>query len=513
VTDQGAEAPVSPVLGAPRRSRDRTRILLVAAIAILVVGVGIGLAGNGSIDPPAASPTPHPTAVATATGGSLPPLAEATRVPPTQNVGLGCAPVRLGAPPEIRISSDAGNVAPIGGVATTAAPDPSTPPSAWPIPGEDGAARLVGSAGLIVAPDGDACVRYVIAEYRPADPTLKGPFPIAFRTLNVSPPRSSVPLGPLPTGDWVVRIVAYFSTGIAGQESANVAERFFRVLAGRGAGPLPTPLIPPAVPCAPLPASAAPPDLVLAGTTDGEILGIAPGTGSPTVVQATIGDPVEIRDVGDACARSWSIQAQNIDTGTTIDIETQENPTSDPFQFAQNRWRLLSLRSGLLQLTATMAFSADVTVSRRWSLQVSAPDFPATLFRAADGSSVPGAQGCGASWAFPSGSGGARSCTDVAIREVVQELTVPTGSPVRLEAGNGWTLVSWTGACGSITGSSGPVDPFVVIDGCDLGGSLAPGPAVFLPRPGAPAVRLYVTLQRGGVIASDYVYVQVRTNP
>lgn len=242
MTDHGAEAPVGPVLGGPRRTRDRARILGVGAIAILVVGAGIGLAGNGVSDQPAASGSPRRSDAAAATGSPPPSTAGATQVPPTPNVGLGCAPVRLGAPPEIRVSSDAGNLAPVSGVAATPGSNAgAATASPWPIPGEALAERLVGSAGLLLAPDGDACVRYVIAEYRPADPSLTGPFPIAFRALNVTPPRPVVRLGPLPTGDWVVRVVAYFSTGIAGQENANVAERFFRVIAGRGAGPLPTP--------------------------------------------------------------------------------------------------------------------------------------------------------------------------------------------------------------------------------------------------------------------------------
>ncbi|MBI3746286.1 MAG: hypothetical protein HY264_07135 [Chloroflexi bacterium] len=514
MTDHGAEAPIGPVLGAPRRSRDRTRVLLVAAIAVVVVGAGIGLAGNGTTESPSGSSSPRGSEGSSASDGppSSPP--EATPVAPTPNAGLGCAPVRLGAPPEFTISGDVGNLPAIGGVATTSAPDPSAPISTWPVPGKDTGIVLAGSAGLIVAADGDACIRYVIAEYRPADPALKGPFPIAFRTLNVSPPRSIVPLGPLPSGDWVVRIVAYFSTGIAGQESANVVERFFRINAGSGPGPLATPETPPAMPCAPLPASAAPPELILAGTRQGEIPGLPPEAGSPTMVEATFEDQLEIRTVGDACARSWVIQADIGETRTSIDLGSQENPTSDPFQFAQNRWRLRELRSGPLQITATMTYSADVQVTRRWFLAVSAPDVPAMVFRASDGSSVPAARGCPDTWEFPSGAGGDRTCTGTAIIDPIQVLNVPAGSPVRLEVADGWTISNWSGSCGGINASDvARADPFFVIDGCDLGGSVAPMPAVFLPRANAPVIRLNVTLERKGVSASVGVYVEIRTLP
>ena len=513
MSDPGVEAPIGPVLPAPRRSRDRFRILAVTAIAVVVVGAGIGLAGNGPSDTATASRSPGSSLASTAPASLPPSGGQPTRVLPTQNAGLACAPVRPGSPVELRVSSDASTIAPTEGLTAAAGPTASGSTTAtWPVPPESLAARLAGAANLLLVPDLDACVRSVLAEYRPADPTLKGPFPIALRSLDVTPPRNPVTLGPMPTGDWVVRVVASFSTGIAEQKDAGVAERFFRVISGSGAGPLPTPETSPAVPCAPLPASATPPGMTIAGTDQGEVPGIPPGTGPPAVLTATIGDPLEIRSAGDACARSWIIDATNIDTGASFNIENQENPTNDPFRFAQNRWRLLSLPTGLLQMTATMRYSADVQVSRRWSLIVSAPDFPPTVFRAPDGTTVVAAQGCEAIWAFPSGSGGAHSCTGPTIMGDLQTLDVPAGSPVRLEAQDGWTITSWSGTCGTIS-AGGSFDPFAVVDGCDLGASLAPGPVVFLPRPNAPVVRLYVSLQRAGVVASNDVYVTIRTAP
>ena len=514
MTEPGAEAPIRPVLAARTRTRERARILVVGVIAVVVFGAGIGLAGNGITNQALASASPSRPAPTSTMPGEPSPTDEPTRAAPAQNVGFGCAPVRLGAPPEIRVSSDAGSLAPVTGVAATSGPTGSaTLDAAWPIPGAEGAARLLDAAALLLAPDDDACVRYVIADYRPADPRLKGPFPIAFRTLNVTPPRAIVPLGPMPTGDWVVRVVAYFWTGVAGQEDANVIERFFRVIAGEGAGPLPSPATPPAVPCAAVPASAPIPDLVLYGASEGPTVGIPPGTGTPQLANAMFGAPLEIRDARDVCARSWSITAHLVETGENLPLGAQENPTSDPFRFAQNRWRLLNVSSGLLQITATMDYSADVQIIRRWSVAVYVPAFPSVRLLAPDGSSILGAPGCGATWAFPAGTGGTETCTGPAFAaDALETLTVKAGSPIRLDVPD-WTIVNWSGVCGRFDEANQAFDPFVQVDNCDLGGAQVPGPAVFLPRPNAPLVRLFVVLEHDGVTASASIFASVVASP
>ena len=514
MTEPGAEAPIGPVLGAPRRTRERARILIVGVVAVIVLGAGVGLAGNGIKNQATASASPS-APLATSDDASVPPATdEPTRDAPTRSAGLGCAPVRLGAAPGIRVSSDRdGRASPVTGLAATPGPTGSAAADApWPLPGEAGAARLLGAADLILAPDDDACVRYVLAEYRPADPAVKGPFPIAFRTLNVTPPGSIVPLGPMPAGDWVVRVVAHFWTGVAGQEDGGAVERFFRVIAGEGAGPLPSPATPPAVPCAPMPAGAAVPDLLFYGASEGPTAGIPPGTGPPQVVYAEIGAPLELRDGGDVCARSWTISAHLVETGEELGFDTQENPTNDPFQFAQNRWRLAAVPSGLLQVTATMTYSADVQVIRRWSVAVSVPPFPTVRLVAPDGSSALGVPGCGAAWAFPTGTGGAETCTGPAFAaDALQTLTVPAGSPIRIDAAD-WRVVTWNGACGRFTEANRQFNPFTQVYGCNLGGSLAPGQAVFLPRVGAPLVRLFVILERDGVTASTSIFASVATS-
>ena len=513
MTDPGAEAPIGPVLGRQRTTRERFRIAAAGALAVILFGAGIGLAGHGLTTSATSSPSNSPAAII----GTTPSPAVTTdepRVSPTQDIGLGCAPVRVGSSPEIRLSSDAGSLVPITGISGSPAPAPSSQSGGpWPIPDLAGAVRLVNSAGILLAPAGDACLRYVIAEYRPADSSLTGPYPIAFHALDVSPPRSIVPLGPLPTGDWIVRIVAHFSTGVAGQEDANIAERFFRVISGQGEGPLPRPVTPPAVPCTTLAAGAPPPDLILLGAEEGPVVGIPTGSARPAVANARPGALVEIRDARDACARSWSIQVLDVDTNQTMDIETQDNPTSDPFQFAQNRWRLLNLPTGLLEITATMGYSADLNVFRAWSLIVRAPDFPVVTVRAPNGQSALTTPGCGASWVFNGGTGIVDSC--VAIQDVagLETLGVPAGTPMRLDAGD-WTIESWSGACGHIDpAGGGSLAAFVVTDGCDLGGSLIPGNAVFIPRPGAPIVRLSVVLVRAGVTVRGDVFVSLGVSP
>ena len=509
MTDLGVEAPIGPVLGGPRRSRERVRIVAVGVVAALVLAAGIGLVGNGATSegtpPPSRGATESPVAS---------PTDDPTDVPPTENVGLGCAPVRRGSAPELRLAPDGAPGVRTAGLPRPAGAIPSPSDAAWPLPDVDHAVRSGEFDALLLVPDGEACVRYVVAEYRPADASVGGPWPIAFRTLNVSPPRPTVALGRMPPGDWSVRIVAYFSTGIAGQEDANVVERFFRVFAGRAESPIPTPEVSPTVPCAPLPAEAAVPRLALYGASDGPTLGVVPGTGRPSVGIAQAGAAIEIRSVEDVCALNWFIQAVNIDTNETIEIATQENPINDPFRFAQNRWLLPSLPTGLLEITATMGYSADVSITRRWSLIVEVPEFPEVNLLTPDGSGAPTLVGCGVTWTYPLATSVVESCVDQRIPEGLETLTVtvPAGLPVRIEA-PGWTIVGWNSACGQLVGAIGTPAELNIVDGCDLGGSRVPGPIAFLPRPGAPIVVVYVNLEKDGVLVGGPVYLSVAVAP
>jgi hypothetical protein len=514
----GIEAPIGPVLGAPRRSRDRARIAVVAAIAVVVLAAGIGLAGNGFTNPPSSpsastSPSVGPTAGATPTASPLP--------PPTPNIGLGCAPVRLGSPPEITLSPAPGDPLAKRGSRATPADGTGASPPAWPIVPIENALYTGASASIELRSEQDACMRYIIADYMPGEPEVSVPFPISFRTLNVSPPRSIMPLGPLPRGDWIVRVVAYFSTGTAGQEDGTVMERFFRVINSDTAGPLPTPATPPAVPCAGPPAGGVPPTLVLSGSGDGLVEG-TPGLGAPLIVPPVapvrLGDSIEIRVTGDACAIAWTIDATQPDVNSNrYDIEREPNAGNDPFLFAQNRWRLHDLPTGNLFVTATIRFSVDVLVTSRWLLDVQGGPVPVARIVAPDGTTVAALRSdCRAVWVFEEGTGGYEVCATEPIPSGLTTLRVAPETPLRIEV-PGWKITNWGGSCGRSDETNNPAQPFLIVDGCDLGGrylpegSSAQEPAVFLPRSTGPLVSLYLTVQRDGATVGFSVWAMVET--
>ena len=399
-------------------------------------------------------------------------------------------------------------------------PAPSGEPvdeAAWPVPSIELAARVGVAEGVNLLADLDACVQFVTAEYEPADPSVQGPFPITWHTMEISAPRAVVPLGPLPEGDWIVHVSATFLDFLTTPTSIDSTERFFRVVVGSGARPSePAPEVTPAVPCVPWNDAAQPPDLFMTGTQDGPSPGVPPGTGPPPPTYGMIGSALEIRTTGDACALAWEITAFNVDTNRSVSIETQANPAYDPFLVTQNRWRLGSLPTGLLQVTATMHYSADSSVSRRWNLIVQDPGFPDVEFRAPDGTLAQGTPACGAQWSYPDATGVEVSCTGAAVRGDVEQLLAAPGSVIRVDA-PGWTVGSWAGACGKLDPSASPSHPFIEIDGCNLGGSgVGPATVAFVSRAGAPVVRLDLTLYLDGDTyqqVTGSVYVAVLPTP
>jgi hypothetical protein len=365
-------------------------------------------------------------------------------------------------------------------------------------------------------------MRYIVADYVPGDPGVSVPFPISFRTLNVNPARSIVPLGRLPSGDWIVRVVAYFSTDTAGQEDATVVERFFRVVNADTAGPLPTPLVPPAVPCAGPPVGGVAPTLVLSDGAGGLVDGTPVRLGDPPVTPVRLGDPIEIRVAGDACAIAWAIWAEQPVDGGVSDIEREDNAANDPFLFAQNRWRLHDLTTGTVVVKATIRFSADVVVTNRWHLDVQGAAVPAARIVAPNGASVDAIRtGCGASWQFESGTGGYEYCTsNYSASPPVIALRVAPETSLRVEV-PGWTIVAWSGDCGRLDPNN-PDQPYQNVDGCSLGGwwsgyegppprGLPAVPTIFLPRSTGPLVSLYLTVQRDGVTVGFGVWAMVET--
>ena len=513
----GVAAPVGPVLGIPRKTRDRLRIALVGSMAVVVIAAGVGLAGNGL-----ASPEPSPSAsrtegVAVSSSSPSPSASPGKLPPPTQNSGLGCSPVRLGAPPEIELGRDPNNVGAIRGARATSPTSGGSPAPSWPTLPADGALRLPGNATITVYSEQDACLRYVIAEYLPGAPGVTLPFPIAFRTVNVSPPRSIQPLGTMPSGDWVVRVVAYFSTGASGDDGSTVLERYFRVVNSAAPVPIPGPVTSPAVACTPPPPGGVAPALVLAGSSGGPIEG-GPRPVVPPAAQVRLGDRLEIRVAGDACAIGWDINATHTGTGAGFQIDQMANETNDPFLYAQNRWLLHDLPTGSVTITATIRFSADVDITRQWLIEVMGADVPVVRIVTPTGAQTPTVRAsCGASWTFPTGTGGYENCATEDVPGGLPVLTVAPETPLRLDV-PGWTLRGWGGACGRPEPTTG--SGFMIVSGCDLGGSYSvdggpalPGPAMFLPRTAGPLVRLSIQAERGGTMAAVVVYLNIFATP
>lgn len=510
----GVEAPIGPVLGTPRRSQDRVRIALVGAAAVIVVGAGIGLAGKGLIGPepsPRASATigalASPSQGASSTPGKEP--------PPTQNAGLGCSPVRLGSAPEILLGVEPGDPRSIRGTPGTVSGTETAAPR-WPTLTAAGALRLSAGTTISVLAEQDACVRYVVAEYLPGAPGVTLPFPVAFRTMNISPPRSILPLGTLPSGDWVVRVVAYFSTGSSGDDGGTVIVRFFRVINSATPVPITGPLATPAVACAPPPAGGVPPSLVLTGAADGPVEGML-GATVPPLVSVRIGDPLDIRVAGDACAISWTITGAQTETGFDTPFDQQDNASNDPFLYAQNRWPLHDVPTGRVTVSATIRFSADVSVTNRWLIDVAGADVPTIRIATPNGTTAQTARSlCGASWVFTAGASGFEFCNGNEVPDGLPVLSVPPETPLRIEA-PGWTIRTWGGACGRLDPAT--TGQMLSVNGCDLGGwygdgSLPiPGPAVFLPRTAGPVVRIFVQAERKGTVATVVVFLTVLATP
>lgn len=513
----GVTAPIGPVLGFPRKARDRLRIALVGTIAVVVIAVGVGLAGTGLASPepsPSASPT---KGVAVSSSSPIPSASPGKLPPPTQNSGLGCSPVRRGTPPDIELGREPNNVGAIRGTPATTGTGSGSPAPSWPTLPADGALRLPANATITVYAKQDACMRYVIAEYLPGAPGVSLPFPIAFRTVNVSPPKSIQPLGRMPSGDWVVRVVAYFSTGASGDDGSTVLERYFRVINSAAPGLIPGPLASPAVACAPPTPGGVAPALVVVGSSDGPIESRARPVGPPAV-PVRLGERLEVRVAGDSCAIAWEINATQTGTGAGFQIDQVANETNDPFLYTQNRWLLHDLPTGTLTVTATVRFSVDVSVTSQWLLEVVEADVPVVRIVTPGGAESSTVRApCGASWTFVAGTGGYENCAQEDVPDGLPVLTVAPETPLRLDV-PGWTLRGWSGACGRREPTTGI--QFLIVNGCDLGGWYSmdggpalPGPAVFLPRTAGPLVRLSVQAERDGTVASVLVYLNIVATP
>lgn len=509
----GIEAPVAPVLESRHRSQDRARITAVAIVAVVLVAAGIGLAGKGPAGPPAGSPSALGTNASREPSSSAEPAAAES---PSEDVGRDCVPVRVGDTPEIGLSAWPGAQLAQPGLSRPSEPDAfRTATLDWPtIPVAQGlGTEKVGSA-IEIRADQDACIGYVVADYIPAEGPVPTGFPIAFRSFSVAPPRSIVPLGPLPGGDWIIRVEARF-VAVDPAEDNPVTERFFRFTNSDTARPLPTPQEGPAAPCAPAPADGLPPRLLLSGAGPDPLPGALDATEMP-VATVQLGDRVELRVSGDWCAIGWIIGGTQPDQNNQFDFDRADNPGNDPFLFAQNRFLLHDLPTGDIELTATVRFSIDTVVTSRWRLDVHGLAVPSAHVVTPNGNVTASDTGCNAYWNFANASSGYQYCPSDPLPSSIPSITVAPGTPIRIEV-PGWTIVGWSSNCGRADEANSPDFPFMVVDGCDLGSNYGgnattPIQPIFLPRSSGPLVRIWLSAVRGDETVSWPVYVTVTTS-
>lgn len=512
----GVAAPVRPVVAGRRSLRDRAGLLAVAVVAIVVVAAGIGLGGRGTEPAPRNSASTAPSPTATSRHPTVFPVL--TVPPPAETPGFGCMLFSLRVLPEIRLWATTGEAAPVRGVPGPPDRALSSPPTgAWPVPNRAAALILDQAATIVLVPDGRACIRSAVAEYLAVDDLGGSPVAFALGETTFNPPRPRVVLGTPPRGDWIVRVVASYSTGLAGNEDQAVIERFFRVTSGLGAEA--TPLVSPAVACARLPPGAPAPRLYLAAGEAEPVLGVDvetyPGDilNNGAIVTATFPERLEVRVAGDACATSWRIQFLDPLNGAVDMLQTaQDNPGENPYSISQNRIELPETLLGRSVVLATVSFGSNRFTRAAWELSLSGPPVPAAEVIRPDGDRAEARPGCVA-WTA-AGRSAFVVCDRSPLPGTLGVLTVPIGSAVRIDV-PGWQLTSWNVSCG--TRSSRANGGFEPLSGCSLGsggdGTGPAGPALFLPFPGRTIVVAWISARRAGDTVSAPYYVEILAEP
>lgn len=508
----GIHAPVRPVV-ADRGGRGRAGLIGVAVVAIIVFAAGIGLVGSDRVPVPSARASASPSGPVAQDSPTPTPRVSP---PPTELPGLRCLPVSPGDLPEARIWSTGGSSEPVTGVPGPpdwALASPAT--AAWPVPSDAGALRLTHVDSIILVPDDRACIRYAVAEFLAVGDTGGRPVVLALGESNVSPPRARLVLGTMDGGDWILRVVVYYSTGVAGDEDQAVMERFFRVISDDGVQA--TPLVSPAVACAPLAPDAPAPGLQL-------VVGVGdpvPGSGgSPTpsgrrggpLVAGIFPDQVEVRVAGDACATSWRIDLLDPVTAELISQTTQENPRENPYSMSQNRIRLQGLAIGRTIVRAVVRFGRDREARATWELVLGGPPVPTVVVTGPDGRRVTALPGCGVTWSLPDGTSAGERCRTFMIPDGLQVLDVRSDDTVRLDVPD-WQITAWNIGCG--TGEAG--GEFLQPGDCGLGGdgdgSAPARPVRFLPFPGRTVTVAWLAGTRNGVILWAQYYVGIVATP
>jgi len=508
----GVEAPVRPVLSGRGGLHQRLGMVVVAAVAIGVLAAGIGLGEGGLVPAPSHSGA---SPASTGSGSPRPPTSAPEATPlRTEMNDSGCIPVDPANLPRIHLTS----TSPSGNSANGMEGPPdwalATPQTlAWPIPRAGSALILESSAHIVVVPDDDACIRYVVAEYLAVGDIGGVPAALGLGEINVFPPRPEVDLGSVALGDWLVRVVAYFSTGGAGNEDKAVLERFFRVTTD--VNPAVSPEVTPVVACAtPEPGATVGLSLQIG---DGEpVRGVDLDTYAGNVahtgalVEGSGTDPLVLLVDGDACATSWKVEWLD-SSGSPMFEVVQLNRTENPFLISQNRIVLTPEQDvfGHIAVSATVQLGLGRTVRAAWELDRSGPPVPPIQLTGPDGEAVDGIPGCGAGWNFADGRSTYEMCEIALIPEAVRLLTIRTGDVVTILA-PGLTVENWSVACGTRGGSEGR--EFTYSGGCDLGGGLS-DPMHFLPYPGRSMIQVYVGVRVGEDHFYAPYFVEILTEP
>lgn len=507
VFDEGADAAGSPPAGrgsGPGRPPRRARGVLPAVALIVLLAAGIAIGGI-----PESAPSGNPS--------------------PTGSPAPACVPVATSAVPTFEVRAAGSEFGFAGVVGYTHRPGFETPDEGWQVPDPEpgrSAPEVASGASVEVYAAAGTCFWFIVAEY--ADATLGHvPDQAERRPLlaaAVEPPSPNPGLGRLPDGDWVVRVSAYFETSVSGPEGLVIAESYFRVRVGSGPLPTPTPeptpLVTPAVPCGPAPASPDDVELVLSAPGSEAIAGVPDGTAAP-VAEIPVGERGGIAVTGDACARSWTIEVLDADTGERLYRDAVLNSNDDPGWISQNQWRIRPV-TGSYDVVVSLHFGPGVDVVRVWRIIGRGFTVPDTFLEAANGSRVRAVPGCGLTFTLvngysddnPCGLGGGWGAQPAGVaRDELALLRVPAWSRVTLEI-PGWTITSWNGACGQIEADPSGAEFFNAPE-CMLGGYFVdetdspPAAAQFLARPGEFVVQLAVTAHGSGGRYDVRMYARV----
>ncbi|TAJ99729.1 MAG: hypothetical protein EPO36_11790 [Chloroflexota bacterium] len=514
--DPGASVGVV-ALGRDRRLRPQ--IAAIGALALLVVLAGLGL-GGPSDDADGPSPSgPARTAAPSGTGVAALPSGD----PQATSAAGDCDPLTSEAAPTVRLRSTSGDQSPVLGTngptpSTGPGPDPSDPdPSApvaptpgspaeadWTVPGLERGLLLPSGASLILGAAQSACIAAVTVTYDDADAGTPGSNAREPWVVQPRRPTDEVRLGGLPAGDWVVRLDIEFA--VPDTWLLSVARTaYFRVVASDAPVLAPSPQVTPAVACGPDPLGSGSPELVLV-VDDGAPVAAQAGPDDPIPVEVAFGQVIEVRAIGNVCARGWSIEVSD-GLGNAFLQESYPNPVDNPFLAAQNRWTLSQLLIGDSALVASIEFGRQRSGGGVWSLHLTTPGLPTGFASGPDGTVVPILPGCGQYWAQP-GSDAFEPCFVQSVPDGLQPLRMEAGGVVRVEL-VGWSVVSWFARCGEVPESGDIRAEFVTLDGCDLGERQEPDAIAFVPWPGDRLVLVGITAERDGITAYGNYYVRI----